>query len=99
MSARATTLASGIGALLPDQAIDEFVFEPCGYSMNGLEAATGGFSTIHITPEEACSYASLELTGCARADPDAVVAQVRQWPYCIAVGLTNCGVIGCALSG
>ncbi len=32
---------------LPD--IDDYVFEPCGYSMNGVEDAV--FSTIHITPE------------------------------------------------
>lgn len=30
--------------------IDDYVFEPCGYSMNGVERGT--FSTIHITPED-----------------------------------------------
>lgn len=30
--------------------IDDYVFEPCGYSMNGVECGT--FSTIHITPED-----------------------------------------------
>lgn len=47
--------------------IDDYVFEPCGYSMNGQQG--GVFSTIHITPEDGFSYASFELCG---YDPDAV---------------------------
>ena len=34
------------------------------------------FSTIHITPEEACCYASVELTGCPDVEPAAFVAKV-----------------------
>ena len=34
------------------------------------------FSTIHITPEESCCYASVELTGCADVDPAAFIAKV-----------------------
>lgn len=37
---------------------DDFLFEPCGYSMNTLYSE--GMVTVHITPEEACSYASYE---------------------------------------
>ena len=33
----AVTAASGIRALLPGAEIDDYVFEPCGYSMNGIE--------------------------------------------------------------
>ncbi len=29
------TVKSGIDKLIPGAAIDEFLFEPCGYSMNG----------------------------------------------------------------
>ena len=36
------------------------------------------FSTIHITPEEACCYTSVELTGCADLDPAAFIAKVSQ---------------------
>ena len=77
MSAAATTAASGIGALLPGAAIDDYVFEPCGYSMNGVDGAA--FTTIHVTPEEGFSYASVELCGYAAAalDASAVVAQAR----------------------
>lgn len=56
-----TTCDSGISDLLPGADIDDFVFWPCGYSMNGL--LDGGFITIHVTPEESCSYASVEFTG------------------------------------
>lgn len=34
-------------------------FEPCGYSMNGMDGAQA--STIHITPETGFSYASVEV--------------------------------------
>lgn len=58
---RWTTTTTGISDLLPGCDIDDYVFEPCGYSMNGLKG--DGFLTVHITPEEACSYASVELSG------------------------------------
>ena len=75
ISARHTTVDTGIADLLPAADIDEYVFEPCGYSMNGLQG--GAFSTIHVTPEAACSYASVELTGCMHEDVAAFVAKVR----------------------
>jgi hypothetical protein len=52
------TKASGIDTLLPGSSIQEFCFEPCGYSMNGL--IYDAYWTIHITPESHCSYASFE---------------------------------------
>lgn len=60
VSAAHTTKTSGIRDIFPEAEIDDYVFEPCGYSMNGLEG--NGFSTIHITPEPDCSYASCELS-------------------------------------
>ena len=44
------TSAAGIDTLLPGSTIQEFCFDPCGYS----------YWTIHITPEAHCSYASFE---------------------------------------
>ncbi|CAH1980398.1 unnamed protein product [Acanthoscelides obtectus] len=39
--------------------IDDFLFEPCGYSMNGV-TKNGCYMTIHITPEPDFSYVSFE---------------------------------------
>ena len=75
VGAAAVTAASGLRALLPSALVDDFVFDPCGYSMNALDGSA--FATVHVTPEEACSYASLELCGyCPEAlCPSAVVAR------------------------
>lgn len=52
------TRASGIDALVPGAVIDDRAFEPCGYSMNAI--LYGSYTTVHITPEPECSYASFE---------------------------------------
>ena len=56
--ARAMTSLSGIGALLPGATVDDWAFEPCGYSMNALRKQF--YYTVHVTPERAFSYASFE---------------------------------------
>jgi len=48
----------GVADLIEGQETDEFNFNPCGYSMNGLCGDV--YSTIHVTPEPQCSYASFE---------------------------------------
>lgn len=58
VSSEQTTISSGIADLLPGIVIDAFQFEPCGYSMNGLLGES--YCTIHITPEDSCSFASFE---------------------------------------
>jgi S-adenosylmethionine decarboxylase len=55
---KAMTMTSGISTLVPGAFIDDRAFEPCGYSMNSMLHDT--YSTIHITPEKECSYASFE---------------------------------------
>ena len=56
--------------------VDEYLFEPCGYSMNGIlsdqesvsvgggsectKSLDGAYMTIHITPEPEFSYVSFE---------------------------------------
>ena len=50
---------SGISDLIPGTTIDDFLFEPCGYSMNGI-LPNDQYFTIHITPEASFSYVSFE---------------------------------------
>jgi S-adenosylmethionine decarboxylase len=50
--------STGISSLLPGAKLDSFMFDPCGYSANGL--LFGSYITIHVTPEPECSYASFE---------------------------------------
>ncbi|XP_017791556.1 PREDICTED: S-adenosylmethionine decarboxylase proenzyme [Habropoda laboriosa] len=58
-SADEATQKSGIDKLIPNMIIDDFLFEPCGYSMNGI-SKNGNYMTIHITPEPEFSYVSFE---------------------------------------
>ena len=59
---REMTHKSGIFNLVPGAQIDETAFTPCGYSMNAI--LHDAYSTIHITPEPECSYASFETNTC-----------------------------------
>eukprot|EP01097_Dermamoeba_algensis_P002998 TRINITY_DN2205_c0_g1_i1.p1 TRINITY_DN2205_c0_g1~~TRINITY_DN2205_c0_g1_i1.p1 ORF type:complete len:344 (+),score=14.47 TRINITY_DN2205_c0_g1_i1:120-1151(+) len=58
VTAKTTTRTSGISDIIPGSTIDEYQFEPCGYSMNGLK--NEAYSTIHITPEPHCCYVSYD---------------------------------------
>ncbi|KAJ3315608.1 spermidine resistance protein [Boothiomyces sp. JEL0838] len=51
---------SGIAKIYPESLIDDYAFDPCGYSANGLLGPY--YYTIHVTPEDICSYASFETT-------------------------------------
>jgi S-adenosylmethionine decarboxylase len=53
-----SSLSQDIASLIPGLTIDEFVFEPCGYSMNGLLEQY--YVTIHVTPQTEFSYVSFE---------------------------------------
>lgn len=50
--------ASGIDRIFPESTISEYEFTPCGYSMNGIQGSS--VYTIHVTPEDAFSFASFE---------------------------------------
>jgi len=50
--------SSGLAELFPEAIIDDYLFDPCGYSLNGL--LNDGYFTIHVTPQPKCSYASFE---------------------------------------
>lgn len=49
---------TGIDQLYPQAQLDSYLFEPCGYSSNGLWEDR--YFTFHVTPEPQCSYASFE---------------------------------------
>ncbi|KAG2279873.1 hypothetical protein Bca52824_051093 [Brassica carinata] len=52
------TRLSGIDMINANAFICDFAFDPCGYSMNGVDGDR--YSTIHVTPEDGFSYASFE---------------------------------------
>lgn len=58
VTAQDVTKLCGIDKLIPESLIHEHLFDPCGYSMNGLKDSS--YWTIHITPESQCSYVSFE---------------------------------------
>ncbi|XP_022731831.1 S-adenosylmethionine decarboxylase proenzyme-like [Durio zibethinus] len=60
-SARQMTKTSGIADIISSHVICDFEFDPCGYSMNGIEGFA--YSTVHVTPEDGFSYASYEAMG------------------------------------
>ncbi|KAK4874133.1 hypothetical protein RN001_013493 [Aquatica leii] len=59
LNAAEATKKSGIDKIIPNMIVDDFLFEPCGYSMNGV-SKNGCYMTIHITPEPEFSYVSFE---------------------------------------
>lgn len=59
LSADQLTKKTGIADLLPGAILDAFLFDPCGYSINGI-LPDGCYFTIHITPEDEFSYVSFE---------------------------------------
>jgi S-adenosylmethionine decarboxylase len=75
VSSRTTTEASGIADLFPGAIIDDYMFDPCGYSMNGLLG--DAYFTIHITPQPQCSYASFE-TNASHKDYTELIQKVVQ---------------------
>ncbi|KAJ0975679.1 hypothetical protein J5N97_017644 [Dioscorea zingiberensis] len=70
------TESSGIDAINPRALICDFAFEPCGYSMNGLDRDR--YSTIHVTPEDGYSYASFECVVRAAAAQEEITDVIRR---------------------
>lgn len=65
VTSRQMTIESGIRDLVPGAVLDDFAFDPCGYSMNGI--LFDAYYTIHITPESHCSYVSFETNARLRS--------------------------------
>lgn len=49
---------SGIVRIVPGSVNDGLLFDPIGYSLNGL--FRDSYYTIHVTPQDSCSYVSFE---------------------------------------
>ncbi|KAG5676295.1 hypothetical protein PVAND_006142 [Polypedilum vanderplanki] len=69
--AKEATLQSGINKIIPGMIIDDYLFDPCGYSMNGV-SKNGCYMTIHITPEPDFSYVSFESNIAASSYSDLI---------------------------
>lgn len=93
--AKQMTLASGLAALLPGVEVDDWAFDPCGYSMNGLRGSY--YYTVHITPEEAFSYSSFETNDPAYREPAYVEAIVRVFAPKLAVVTLTTRRVDCEL--
>ncbi|XVF62741.1 hypothetical protein PTKIN_Ptkin09bG0032500 [Pterospermum kingtungense] len=70
------TELTGIDTINPGAIICDFAFDPCGYSMNGIDGDR--YSTIHVTPEDGYSYASFERVGCVYDDQDDIVQTLKK---------------------
>jgi S-adenosylmethionine decarboxylase len=66
--------AEKLRELLPQVEIDEHLFEPSGYSLNGLRGEQ--YTTIHVTPQRYGSYASFETNDLPGRDRSALVQSV-----------------------
>ncbi|XVF28470.1 hypothetical protein REPUB_Repub15cG0032100 [Reevesia pubescens] len=69
------TELTGINNINPGAFICDFAFDPCGYSMNGIDGDR--YSTIHVTPEDGYSYASFECVGSIYDDQDDIVQTLK----------------------
>jgi len=66
---------SGINDLFPGLYIDSYLFEPGGFSCNGISDEF--YFNIHVTPQETCSYASFE-TNFTSKDYMVIVQKILQ---------------------
>ncbi|CAD7681949.1 unnamed protein product [Nyctereutes procyonoides] len=74
VTAKDVTRESGIRDLIPGSVIDATLFNPCGYSMNGMKS-DGTYWTIQITPEPEFSYVSFE-TNLSQTSYDDLIRKV-----------------------
>ncbi|XP_012924308.1 S-adenosylmethionine decarboxylase proenzyme-like [Heterocephalus glaber] len=74
VTAKDVTRESGIHDLIPGSIIGATLFNPCGYSVNGMKS-DGTYWTIHITPEAEFSYVSFE-TNLSQTSYDDLIRKV-----------------------
>ncbi|GFP98609.1 S-adenosylmethionine decarboxylase proenzyme 4 [Phtheirospermum japonicum] len=67
---------TGIADVNPNALICDYAFDPCGYSMNGIDGDR--YSTVHVTPEDGFSYASFECVGSVYDDREEFFEVLRR---------------------
>ncbi|GAA0163684.1 decarboxylase [Lithospermum erythrorhizon] len=70
------TKVTGIDNINSNAFICDFAFDPCGYSMNGMDGDR--YSTIHVTPEDGFSYASFECVGSIYDDHNNIIDMLKK---------------------
>jgi len=70
-SAKEATKKSKIDKIFPNALLDEYLFDPCGYSVNAI-LPKGYYFNIHITPESEYSYVSFETNAPDNDYPDLI---------------------------
>lgn len=73
---REMTEISGINGINEKALICDYAFDPCGYSMNGIDGDR--YSTVHVTPEDGFSYASFECVGSIYDDREEMLEMVKK---------------------
>ena len=67
-------IRSGVRELLPGYQVDDFIFEPQGYSLNAIKEDK--YFTIHVTPQQFGSYVSFETNHVFSDDMEKCVRRV-----------------------
>lgn len=69
-------IQSGVRDLLPGYLVDDFIFEPQGYSLNAIKEDK--YFTIHVTPQKYGSYVSFETNHHFKDDMEQCVHRVLE---------------------
>ncbi len=64
---------SGVWSLVPGFQVDDYLFEPMGYSLNAIKGTR--YYTVHVTPQKIGSYVSFE-TNAVEGDANETITRV-----------------------